>query len=82
MNEIVSAVEIHREISFWWGQCSAFLPVIFISIAFTATIEIVFRVFLLGRRRRKIENMLQKKYGELAEKEEEVFWRFLRKKVK
>ena len=75
-------VEVHREISYLWGYCRGLLPVIAISIAFTATIEIVFRFILLGRRRRKIEKMLEQKYGELAEKEEEVFWRFLRKKLK
>ena len=75
-------VEVQKTVSYLWGACSAFLPVIAISIAFIATIEIVFRFILLGRRRRKIEKMLEQKYGELAEKEEEVFWRFLRKKVK
>jgi len=75
-------VEVQKSVSYLWGTCRAFLPVIAISIAFTAVIEIVFRFILLGRRRRKIEKILEKKYNELEMEQEKVFWDYLRKRVR
>ena len=84
MQELVS-IEMPRELSYLWGSCRAFLPVISISIAFTATIEIVFRFFLLRRREKHAMKRLKEHYEklnqELAKNDDETFWKILRRKV-
>ena len=78
-------IEIERSVSYLWGSCRALLPVISISIAFTATIEIIFRFILLRRNEKRamkrIEERFEKFNRELTEEQEKVFWAFLKRKV-
>ena len=73
--------EVVREFHWVWGYCRGLVPIVAISIAFTATLEIVFRFILLARRKKRIEKMLDKKYEELTQNQEKVFWEYLRKKI-
>ena len=85
MQELVS-IEMPRELSYLWGSCRAFLPVISISIAFTAVIEIVFRFFLLRRKEKRAMKRLEERFEKLkhdiTEDQEKVFWTFLKAKIK
>ena len=79
-------VEVYRQVSYLWGSCRALLPVISVSIAFTATIEIVFRFFLLRRNEKRamkrIEERFEKLKHDITEDQERVFWTFLKAKIK
>ena len=77
--EITPICETRTEIQYLFGEQT--LPILAITITLIITIEIVLRFFLLGRRRKRIERAIEKRFEELNIEEEKVFFRFLKRKM-
>lgn len=67
-----------------WSSCKDVVPVLVIGLTLAVTIEVVVKFFLLGRRKKKIEKMIEEKMSELKEQEkltDDAFWEYVRSKL-
>ena len=76
------SVEIQEGVHYLWGKCSGFLPIIFVSIAFIISIEIVFKFIILARKKKRLAQAFEQKLEDLKKEQEKVYWEYLKRKVR
>lgn len=77
---LIPKCETHTEVNYLWGY--GIQPILAVTIIVSVILEIVFKFFLLRRRKRQVEFILNERYEGLKLKENDLFWRILKSKLR